>query len=542
MEKTLARLDGRGYKAYKQLQGASYSVGRVWIRIVKVQGDPFAPPSIIRAEIPVVVTRLQAEYPVPVADYLARKAYELSRKYSIRGVGEGHSGEIRFPRPGPIMLKRASTRLEKHGEEYRIVLRFWTGLPSRRRRILGDVAGRLLLRNVPRLVEEIAGRLRDPQVADYIRVWREQEYIRSRLAERGLVAFIGDGSILPRACGGCEEPLEGAVPFESPPSLRVEFQLPTGRTVTGMGVREGLTVVVGPAFHGKTTLLDSLSRGVWNHIPGDGRELVVTRRDAFWVQSENGRRVSCVDISPWIEYLPGLRDPTCWSTSNASGATSAMASLQEAVEAGSRLIFIDEDWAATNFIHRDIWTEEVTGKKTILTVSELAGTLKEAGISIVIVASGSSILLSSADTVLVMDEYKPVDATTYARSHASIPILAFRSGKRYYYPPGRRIEKPIDLGKAKLRGSRLEGKSIDTLDLSACKQLEDGYQLQTAVRLAKHVSNTRGMIVDNSRMAVERVFGDKGGPEDPSLVEVRWLDVACVVNRLPFPAGSVTHG
>ncbi|MCE4629578.1 MAG: ABC-ATPase domain-containing protein [Desulfurococcales archaeon] len=540
LHRLLRRIDGRGYKAYKQLQGIEYRVNSVRVKIVKVQGDPFAPPSIVRVEIPVSLAGSSARYPIPVADYLARIAYRLSKRYSMRGEGEGHSGEIRFPRPGPIILTRNSSRLVRVGDGYKLVLRFWVGLPSRRRRILGDVARRLLVESIPRLARDVVGHLRDPMVSEYIRVWREQEYIRSKLSERGLVSFVGDGSILPRSCGGCEEPLRDAVPFESPPSLRVEFELPTGRTVSGMGVREGLTVIVGPAFHGKTTLLNAIGQGVWNHIPGDGRELVVTRRDAFWVQSENGRRVSCVDISPWIEYLPGLRDPKCWSASNASGATSAMASLQEAVEAGSRVILIDEDWTATNFIHRDIWTEEVTGKKTLLTISELAGSLKEAGVSVVIVASGSDILLSSADTVIVMDEYKPVDATEYARRRVSMRPDTTVIHRRYSIPGERVIVKSLELGKVKLRGSRVEGRSIGSIDLSACKQMEDDYQLHTAVRIALRVAKNRGSIVGLVQEYIHRLIEDGGlGMDDPSIVEVRWLDVVCVVNRFPFQPGGV---
>ncbi|MCE4622769.1 MAG: ABC-ATPase domain-containing protein [Desulfurococcales archaeon] len=541
LHRLLRRIDGRGYKAYKQLQGIEYRVNSVRVKMVKVQGDPFAPPSIVRVEVPVGLAGSSARYPIPVADYLARIAYRSSKRYSMRGAGEGHSGEIRFPRPGPIILTRNSSRLVRVGDGYKLVLRFWVGLPSRKRRILGDVARRLLVESIPRLARDVVGHLRDPMVSEYIRVWREQEYIRSKLSERGLVSFVGDGSILPRACGGCEEPLRDAVPFESPPSLRVEFELPTGRTVSGMGVREGLTVIVGPAFHGKTTLLNAIGQGVWNHIPGDGRELVVTRRDAVWIQSENGRRVSCVDISPWIEYLPGLRDPKCWSTGNASGATSAMASLQEAVEAGSRVILIDEDWTATNFIHRDIWTEEVTGKKTLLTISELAASLKEAGVSLVIVASGSGILLSTADTVLVMDEYRPVDATDYARKRVAGSVL--EGSRRYTMPKKRVIVKPIDLGKVKLRGFRIEGKSIGSVDLSACRQFEDERQLSTAVKLALRASRVRGGIVENVRGQIERFFDDprSGVIDDPSLVEVRWLDIACVVNRLPFPPGSIRN-
>ncbi len=536
----LSRIEGRGYKSYKDLAGASEEVMGVLVRVSRVQGDPFAPPSIVEARVRVEPPRAAREAPVAAADYVLRRLQQVAPRLSMRGVGEGHSGLIRLPRPGPVMLPRSSVVLTRRGQEWSLVLRLWVGLPSRRRRVLASIARELLLERVPRLAKEATRRLGDPQVVDYVRAWIEQEYIRERLPERRLVSFIADGSILPRACGGCEEPLEGAVPFESPPSLRVEFRLPTGRAVTGMGVPEGLTLVAGPAFHGKTTLLEAIAAGVWNHVPGDGRELVVTRRDAFWVQSENGRWVSCVDVAPWVESLPGLGDPHCWSTSDASGATSVIASLQEAVEAGSRLLLVDEDWTATNFIHRDKWTEEVTGKRTLLTISDLAESLKKAGVSIVIVASGSIPLLAAADTVVVMDEYRPRDATRYTeearRAAESLGLLPL--DKPYRPPRPRRLVSPLRLEKPRLRGRLLESKTLrDRVDLSSNRQLEEEAQLETTVRAAARILAEPGPLSSRARAVDERLLsGDwevLGGPVSPGLVYVRWLDILHVVNRVP---------
>ncbi len=540
MEKTisrvLSRIDGRGYKAYKDLTGAVERVGEVRLRVVRVQGDPFAPPSVVEASGP-VDPGPAAEAPVAGADYALRRAYRAARRLSMRGVGEGHSGELRLPRPGPVMIWRAASRLERVGGSWRLTLLAWVGLPSRRRRVLAGAASEILLERLPALWREAASALREPGLERWVRAWIEQEYIRARLPEMGLVAFVGDGSVLPRACGGCEEPLEGAVPFESPPSLRVEVSLPTGRTVTGMGVREGLTLVAGPAFHGKTTLLEALAAGVWNHVPGDGRELVVTRRDAFWVQSENGRSVSCTSVEGWVESLPGLRDPRCWSTSDASGATSAIASLQEAVEAGSRLILVDEDWTATNFIHRDPWTEEVTGKRTLLTISDMAPALKEAGVSLVIVASGSIPLLAAADTVIVMDEYRPVDATRYAgRARRQARELGLEPRPRPYRVPGDRVlVAPLRLEKPRLRGRLLESRSLRApVDLSSNKQLEEQGQLETAVALAARLLASPGPMASRARRLEEALReGRLRGLEAPWVSEVRWLDVLHVAYRVP---------
>ena len=539
ISRVLSRIDGRGYKAYKDLTGAEEWVGDVLVRVVRVQGDPFAPPSVVLLEGPVDPPEGVAEAPVAGADYALRRAYRVAGRLSER-MGEGKSGLLALPRPGPVMLRRAASTLYRGRGGWRLRLLVWAGLPSRGRRILARAAGRLLLERAPRLWEEAAGSLGEPGALEWARAWIEQEYIRGKLPGLGLVSFIGDGSILPRACGGCEEPLEGAVPFESPESLRVELELPTGRRVTGMGVPEGLTLIAGPAFYGKTTLLEAIAQGVWNHVPGDGRELVVTRRDAFWVQSENGRWVSCVDVRGWVERLPGLRDPSCWSTSDASGATSAIASLQEAVAAGSRLIIVDEDWTATNFIHRDPWTEEVTGKRTLLTLSDLAPALRRAGVSVVAVASGSLSLLAAADTVIVMDEYRPRDATRYAaEAREKARGLGLEPRPPGYTPPsGRVIVEPLRIEKPKLRGRLLEARGLrGQVDLSAAKTLEAPGQLETAAKAGVRLASRRGPLEAGARELEEAILsGDWGrvwSPWDPGLVEVRWLDIAFVANRLP---------
>jgi hypothetical protein len=57
-----------------------------------------------------------------------------------------------------------------------------------------------------------------------------------------------------------------AVPFQSPPSLSVDIALPNRGTVSGMGIRKGVTLVVGGGFHGKTTLLKAVEAGVYNKV------------------------------------------------------------------------------------------------------------------------------------------------------------------------------------------------------------------------------------------------------------------------------------
>ncbi|MEB3862167.1 MAG: ABC-ATPase domain-containing protein [Desulfurococcales archaeon] len=539
LEATLRRIDGRGYKAYKDLEGQEWEAQGVRLRMVKVQGDPFAPPSIVEARVGLRVPKDTLDAPIPVCDLLYRRLHALTPRYSSR-MGEGGSGSITIPRPSPLVIARSGAMCRSQEGAMEAAIRLRAGLPSRGRRILGGRARELLLDRIPKLVAEAAS-MEARTVERHVYNWRVQEWIREALPRHGLVSFIGNGSILPRRCGGCWEPLEGAVPFQSPPSLEVVIELPDGSSVEGMGVRRGLTVIAGPAFHGKTTLAEAIASGVWNHVEGDGRERVVTIRNAVTLESENGRWVSCVDLSQWIQDLPGRRDTRCFTTTDASGATSLFASLQEAIEAGAEALIVDEDMTATNALHRDQWVERVTGKRTIITLADAAGRLKRAGISLVIVASGAIPLLSQADTIIVMDEYRPVDATWYREEARRVAEQAGYKPEEgtYQKPAPRTISKPVRIEKHKVRGEVLEARGLeDRVNLAALRQLEEQGQVTTAASLAVRLAGSRcGKPVDAralgeklSRGLFTEVLGPRVGPE---AAEVRGLDIAWILNRLP---------
>lgn len=521
-------IDGRGYKAYRELRGAEERVRGLLIRVVRVQGDPFAPPSVVRIEARPGLPRWALEHPVAAADYIYRRLHQALRRYSAR-LGEGHSGLLAVPRPGPVMLRRSGAELGRDG----LVLRVWAGLPSRRRRVLGDAAEELLLERLPRAVEE-ALRVDMEGLRRHVEAWRLQEEIRSRLPGMGLVSFVGDGSILPRRCGGCEDPLPGAVPFESPPSLRVEIETSLG-PVTGMGVRRGVTVIAGTAFHGKTTLLEAIQSGIYNHVPGDGRERVVTIREAVKVRAEDGRSVECVDISSFIHSLPGGRDTGCFTTRDASGATSMAAAVQEAVEAGARLILVDEDTSATNLLFYDERAEPLIRRKTVTTIAEQAASMAEKGVSLVIVSSGSLPLIASADTVIVMEDYRARDATSEARR-----LAVGRRSYAAYRPPARRLlaETPR-LEKPRLRGSWLVARGLEEpLDLESNEQLVEEGQLHLLVALAGRLDMFRGKLMKEVAESVDDALREGfgrllGGEPGPGYSEVRGLDLVHMVNRIP---------
>ncbi len=519
IEQVLRRIDGRGYKAYKQLVGASQIIEGIRVIVTRVQSDPFAPPSVVKLEAPL---ELAPSEPIPFADLLHRKLFALFPRYSLKGAGEGKSGIISLPRPSNIVIPRSA--VEVKGKL--IVVRLWVGLPSRRRKILGDVASELLLERVPSLLKRAISSLSRGEIEDRVVLWRNQEFLRSWLKENNYTAFVADGSILPRACGSCEAPLKGAVPFEAPSRYAKELELPSGKILRGMVLRR-LNHIVGPAFHGKTTLLEAIAEGVWNHVPGDGREYVVTLESSFYVESENGRWVSCVDLRAFLASLPGNRNLECFSTPDASGSTSIAATIQESVEIGVNHILVDEDNTATNFIHHDPLVEAFTGKKTIKPLTEVAPSMKERT-GLTLVATGTPELFSVADEIIVMDEFRPRDGEGLRRS-----VSASRTP---YVPPAKRtVFKAPRISKWKLRGRTLEIRNVGSVDLRPNRQLIECTQLRTAsfyaIALAK--PGTTAKRVKGVSKALKRWSYPFLKDPGPAFSYVRPVDIWFVLNRIP---------
>ncbi|MCA9570452.1 MAG: ABC-ATPase domain-containing protein, partial [Myxococcales bacterium] len=340
-------LEGRPYPAYRALEG-SWSLGDIELSVDHVQGDPFAAPSRLSLVVP---TGIPTHW---LATRTLREAAEdfLLRRFGASLAGErrgsGRSGELGVYRPGPEICERSAVRIDRAG---RATVRFTAGLPARGRRILGREAADLLTGDVP----AAAGALRVGEhtgLRAHLDSVVRQRALRDALKGAGLVAFIADGSVLPRASGVSQDPLPGAVPFESPPSLRTTLDTPFG-PVLGMGVPAGVTVLTGGGFHGKSTVLQALQRGHFDHVPGDGREGVVTTPHAVKVRAEDGRAVRDVDIGDFLGDLPGGRTTSPFRTDDASGSTSQAAAMVEAIETGAKVLLLDEDTSATNLLVRD---------------------------------------------------------------------------------------------------------------------------------------------------------------------------------------------
>lgn len=424
----LRGIDRRGYPAYKGLRGR-YAFDGFELSIDHVQGDPFAAPS----GLSVRVAADRAAFPsdlhdephrrIAFEDHLVRRFSRELARFSCKVGGSGKSGLLATSRPGPEVLARSACEAGASG----IVVRFEAGFPAHGRTVDASALEKMLFDFVPRCVraalhygsynEEARAAVRAAtELAD------DQRAARKELERRDLVAFVADGAVLPRESGVSSRPMRGARPFSSPESLRVTLDLPHRGPTTGMAVRRGVMLIVGGGYHGKSTLLKALQEGVYNHVLGDGRELVVTDDTAVKLRAEDGRSVRDVDISLFINDLPDGRDTRRFSTADASGSTSQAAGAVEAVEAGCRAFLVDEDTSATNFMVRDELMEAVVRRQDepITPFVERVRDLYEtAGVSTVLVAGSSGAFFFTADTVVQMERYEAHDITERVRAACS---------------------------------------------------------------------------------------------------------------------------
>lgn len=486
----LKSIDHRGYPAYKDLRG-QYDFKDYVLSIDHVQGDPFAAPS----RLSVLVKAQKAGFPaefydthakrVTLQDYLTRLFGREVSGGSFQAKGSGKSGLLGVSRCGQQVLERTALKI-KDGN---ITLRFEAGFPANGRTINARELEKMLFDILPDCVRKSLyyAKINQNQLKQAICLCEDQQYIREKLPELSLCAFVADGSILPRESGVSEKPMKSAVPFKSPDSLKVTLDLPNQGKVTGMGIRRGITLFVGGGYHGKSTILQALQNGVYNHIKGDGRELVITDASAVKLRAEDGRSIANVDISPFIGNLPNKRDTAHFSTEDASGSTSQAANLMEGVESGCKLFLIDEDTSATNFMIRDQLMQEVisAGEEPITPfICRVNALYEDLGISSVIVAGSSGSYFHVADTVIQMKEYVPFDITEKAKAAAKGYLEM--TGDKEKFPsyldkrcpmPNQALKKD-DRIKIKTMGTSELMLSKENVELRYLEQLKD--QEQTA--------------------------------------------------------------
>ncbi len=538
----LRGLDGSGYPRYGFLRGLGIRYGFGLAVFTRVQGDPHAPPSWLEIRVPRSTHGLPArlmrrDEAVATLDYVARALYDAVRGASRR-CGSGYSCVLAAPRPGPWVLRRSMAVFEHDT----LVLRFSAGLPARGRRILGGEAAWLVEKALPRVAENVLSALGERErLEEHVELYLDQVYLRGWLRSRGYVAFVADGSILPRETGYTDKPMRGAKPFRAPSGMSAVVELPSGRRIRGLAMPRGLIMVTGGGFHGKTTLLEALQEGVYSHVAGDGREYVMTVEKAFTVKAEDGRPVACVDISSHVSGLPGGGDTTCFSTLDASGSTSMAASISEAIELGAELLFFDEDTSATNLLYKDQVMEKLIRREPIRPLyHQLRSLYEKTGCSVVGVVSASSMYIPVADHVILMEEYLPRVVTEEAKNLAS----PMEPRSEEYRVPHSRVFTGIDgLVEAKAKGFRITIRYRRHPDyeliLDNNPRIVEKGQVRLAAKLVEWIDkHMRGRTMREIAEEINRLMKTRGFNTfyhtiPPDLTEIMGEDVVWIINRIP---------
>ncbi len=501
LRQLLERIDHRGYPAYKDTKGA-YQFQRYVLSIDHVQGDPFAAPSRLSVRVPGRAAGFPGELfdkkhkRIALQDMLIRNFHEQIQQYSFQAKGSGKSGIISVTRCSQEILERTACEINPSSGD--VTVRFEVGFPANGRTINARELKKILYDFLPSCVEKALyyGRLDKRKVQKVMELSEDQEAIRRQLSPMGLVAFVANGSVLPRESGVSQRPMKGAVAFTSPRSMEVTMELPYKGKISGMGIRKGVTLIVGGGYHGKSTLLKALETGVYPHIAGDGREYVVTDQTAMKIRAEDGRSIKHTDISMFINDLPNGKDTTAFDTEDASGSTSQAANVVESIEAGAKVFLIDEDTSATNFMVRDELMQRVIHRdmEPITPFIERVRALyEEFGISTVIVAGSSGAYFQVADSIVQMDRYVPKEITesakTAAKDYPKLTLPAEGPKKPSFDRKIRSYPGLKSKGRIKIKTMGRDGVTLnhETIDLRYVEQLMDSEQLASLGNVVKHL-------------------------------------------------------
>ena len=523
LKNKLESIHRKSYPAYKSLRG-SYTFGDFVLSIDHVQGDPFAAPSSLHVELPLKKAGFPEKYlekrhtKTALEDLILRSFSKALDQYSFKAKGSGKSGLISTSRPGPEIMRRTAVEFNNIA----LLVRFEVGFPANGRTINAQELEKILLEFLPQIVKTCLfyQSWEKAKIQACYELAENQQRIREVLEERKLVAFCANGSILPRKSGVSSQPLKDAIEFQSPESMEISIDLPFGNSIRGIGIPEGVTLIIGGGYHGKSTLLQALEQGVYNHVKGDGREYVITRADALKLRAEDGRAVSHLDLSLFIHDLPNGKDTHCFSTEDASGSTSQAAGVLEGIEAKTSCFLIDEDTSATNFLVRDAFMQRVvSGDQEPITpfIARVRDLYEKVGISTILVAGSSGAFFHVADTIIQMDAYRPKDVkmSVEALLPEYPPADLCSNAEPFTLPTEKRMfvmERKIKRHGRGEREERIKTKVMGTdgfsiehniVDLRCVEQLIDTEQTAALAAILKHIVKKGSICMEMQELVAE---------------------------------------
>ncbi|EGR0313563.1 isopentenyl-diphosphate delta-isomerase [Vibrio parahaemolyticus] len=536
---TLKKIEKQNYRAYQQIKG-QYDFADFTLFIDHVQGDPYASASRFRATRAWSLTGLEwlkDESPAfqrAARDFIARSFEQFAKQENTVSIALN----------GQTVLDSTAVLFTEEGIE----LRFRVNLPAEGRSVLGKKANNILTFHLPKFIRRatLERELDKEAMVKHCQVVEDQSALREQLEAHNLVAFVANGSVLPRIAGNCDLPMKEAVEFTAPESLQVTLHAPNKGYVTGLGIPKGITLIVGGGFHGKSTLLNAIERSIYDHIPGDGREYIVTNQKAMKIRAEDGRCVHHLNLSNYINHLPMGKDTADFSTQDASGSTSQAAWLQESIEAGATSLLIDEDTSATNFMIRDERMQALVAKgdEPITPLVDRIGQLRdELDISTIIVMGGSGDYLDVANTVIQMHDYQAVDVTEKAKQ-----VIALHPTQRHNESEeSLQTFRPRALNRVALMNIltdgkfRVSAKGKDSLrfgkeftDLSSLEQIESADEVNAIGWLWFQLAQLPGWCNNPAKEIEEMLSGEWHAslPKQGDLAKPRTLDVMAALNRM----------
>ena len=493
--------------------------------------------------------KIRFEESVPLENYLLYRLSpairELEAEYQNNKKNTREKASFTIQSPDGCMEKKSGCRYDQARQCFVLCVHFTVPLVNAM-----SVNGKAAIRAMKDLldcIETELGRMDTEEIQLWMTTYKKQREIRKFMEESGLCAFIADGSILPRE-GDTGSPLESAIPFMSPIELRTEIPFASGEKIIGMGIRKGITVITGGGYSGKSTLLDAIEQGIYHHIPGDGREYVLTDREALKVDAEDGRMVESVNLTPFFRKLGGEETMERFCTGHASGSVSQAANIVEAVCGGAKLLMIDEDKSATNFLIRDRNMRRIVPNEPIIPFTDRVEELyEECGVSSILVIGGSSAYLAYADTVILMDQYVPQIITSRVQELA---IEKVREAGKAEWMESRRLKasktsQPFLLFRSVVTENEkkivLDDFSADITHLTAlitADQLNTLSWIMESILTDQEASSVE--LMDKLREKLENVFHGEnqnrsGSPlaaEQLFCSVIRPLDAWCCLNRM----------
>ncbi|MCC4215429.1 ABC-ATPase domain-containing protein [Vibrio parahaemolyticus] len=536
---TLKKIEKQNYRAYQQIKG-QYDFTDFTLFIDHVQGDPYASASRFRATRAWSLTGLEwlkDESPAfqrAARDFIARSFEQFAKQENTVSIALN----------GQTVLDSTAVLFTEEGIE----LRFRVNLPAEGRSVLGKKANNILTFHLPKFIRRatLERELDKEAMVKHCQVVEDQSALREQLEAHNLVAFVANGSVLPRIAGNCDLPMKEAVEFTAPESLQVTLHAPNKGYITGLGIPQGITLIVGGGFHGKSTLLNAIERSIYDHIPGDGREYIVTDQKAMKIRAEDGRCVHHLNLSNYINHLPMGKDTADFSTQDASGSTSQAAWLQESIEAGATSLLIDEDTSATNFMIRDERMQALVAKgdEPITPLVDRIGQLRdELDISTIIVMGGSGDYLDVANTVIQMHDYQAVDVTEKAKQViAQHPTQRHNESEESLQTFRPRALNRVALMNILTDGKfRVSAKGKDSLrfgkeftDVSALEQIESADEVNAIGWLWFQLAQLPGWCNNPAKEIEEMLSGEWHAslPKQGDLAKPRTLDVMAALNRM----------